>query len=44
MELLGIENLRGSYPHQISGGQQQRVALARQLHHHQEYYYLMSHL
>ena len=29
MELLGIENLRGSYPHQISGGQQQRVALAR---------------
>ena len=28
MELLGIENLRGSYPHQISGGQQQRVALA----------------
>jgi len=29
MELLGIENLRESYPHQISGGQQQRVALAR---------------
>ena len=29
MEVLGIENLREFYPHQISGGQQQRVALAR---------------
>ncbi len=29
MQLLGIANLKDSYPHQISGGQQQRVALAR---------------
>ncbi|MCI0401617.1 MAG: ABC transporter ATP-binding protein [Gammaproteobacteria bacterium] len=28
-KLLGIENIRTQYPHQISGGQQQRVALAR---------------
>ena len=29
MQLLGIADLKDSYPHQISGGQQQRVALAR---------------
>lgn len=29
MALLGIADLRDSYPHQISGGEQQRTALAR---------------
>ena len=29
LELINLESLRKSYPHQLSGGQQQRVALAR---------------
>jgi putative spermidine/putrescine transport system ATP-binding protein len=31
LELVGIEQFAGRYPHQLSGGQQQRVALARAL-------------
>ena len=31
LELAGIPELAGRYPHEISGGQQQRVALARAL-------------
>ncbi len=30
-ELIGLQEVRGRYPHQLSGGQQQRVALARAL-------------
>lgn len=29
LELVGLENLAGRYPHELSGGQQQRAALAR---------------
>jgi iron(III) transport system ATP-binding protein len=29
LQLVGLEDLEGRYPHQLSGGQQQRVALAR---------------
>jgi iron(III) transport system ATP-binding protein len=31
LELVGLTELAGRYPHQLSGGQQQRVALARAL-------------
>ncbi|AGB40778.1 ABC-type spermidine/putrescine transport system, ATPase component [Halobacteroides halobius DSM 5150] len=31
LKLIGLEELKNRYPHQISGGQQQRVALARAL-------------
>jgi len=31
LELVGLTQHRGKYPHQLSGGQQQRVALARAL-------------
>ncbi|HVL84801.1 MAG TPA: ABC transporter ATP-binding protein [Pseudonocardia sp.] len=31
LELVGLGNRGGSFPHQLSGGQQQRVALARAL-------------
>ncbi|KXS45359.1 MULTISPECIES: ABC transporter ATP-binding protein [unclassified Candidatus Frackibacter] len=31
LKLIGLEELRERYPHQISGGQQQRVALVRAL-------------
>jgi len=31
LELVGLTDLAGRYPHQLSGGQQQRVALARAL-------------
>jgi iron(III) transport system ATP-binding protein len=31
LEMLGLEDLAGRYPHELSGGQQQRVALARSL-------------
>lgn len=31
LELVGLKNEGGKYPHEISGGQQQRVALARAL-------------
>jgi iron(III) transport system ATP-binding protein len=31
LELVGLSDLAGRYPHQLSGGQQQRVALARAL-------------
>ena len=31
LEMLGLEEMAGRYPHQLSGGQQQRVALARAL-------------
>ena len=31
LELTGLADLAGRYPHQLSGGQQQRVALARAL-------------
>ena len=31
LELVGLGDRSGSYPHQLSGGQQQRVALARAL-------------
>ena len=31
LELVGLGDRGGSYPHQLSGGQQQRVALARAL-------------
>lgn len=29
LELVGLEDLAGRYPHELSGGQQQRVAIAR---------------
>jgi len=29
LELVGIEEKRGAYPHELSGGQQQRVSVAR---------------
>src|SRR5690606_37001457 len=31
LELVGLDNVARSYPHELSGGQQQRVALARAL-------------
>ncbi|AZA12308.1 ABC transporter ATP-binding protein [Corynebacterium gerontici] len=31
LDMVGLSNLAGRYPHQLSGGQQQRVALARAL-------------
>ncbi|MFN7087626.1 MAG: ABC transporter ATP-binding protein [Burkholderiales bacterium] len=31
LEIVGLEQLGGHYPHELSGGQQQRVALARAL-------------
>jgi iron(III) transport system ATP-binding protein len=31
LELVGLSDLSGRYPHELSGGQQQRVALARSL-------------
>jgi len=31
LEMLGLEQMAGRFPHQLSGGQQQRVALARAL-------------
>lgn len=31
LELVGLQELKKAYPHEISGGQQQRVALARAL-------------
>lgn len=31
LETVGLEAVRGRYPHELSGGQQQRVALARAL-------------
>jgi iron(III) transport system ATP-binding protein len=31
LDKVGLQHLRGRYPHQLSGGQQQRVALARAL-------------
>jgi iron(III) transport system ATP-binding protein len=31
LEKVGLQQMRGRYPHQMSGGQQQRVALARAL-------------
>lgn len=31
LEMVGLDRLRGRYPHELSGGQQQRVALARSL-------------
>src|SRR4029450_5663517 len=31
LEKVGLQQMRGRYPHQLSGGQQQRVALARAL-------------
>ena len=31
LELIGLANRGGRYPHELSGGQQQRVALARAL-------------
>ena len=31
LELVGLSELEGRYPHELSGGQQQRVALARAL-------------
>jgi putative spermidine/putrescine transport system ATP-binding protein len=31
LDLVGLRDLAGRYPHQLSGGQQQRVALARAL-------------
>jgi spermidine/putrescine transport system ATP-binding protein len=31
LEMLGLEEMAGRFPHQLSGGQQQRVALARAL-------------
>src|SRR6478609_7281186 len=31
LQLLGLEELEGRYPHQLSGGQRQRVAIARAL-------------
>ena len=31
LEMLGLHEMAGRYPHQLSGGQQQRVALARAL-------------
>ncbi len=31
LELIGMSQLKGRYPHELSGGQQQRIALARAL-------------
>src|SRR5690606_2766221 len=31
LEVVGLSDRRGQYPHQLSGGEQQRVALARAL-------------
>ncbi|KAB7705307.1 ATP-binding cassette domain-containing protein [Bacillus aerolatus] len=31
LELVGLQEKKGAYPHELSGGQQQRVALARSL-------------
>ncbi len=31
LQLLGLQDMAGRYPHELSGGQQQRVALARSL-------------
>ena len=31
LQLVGLEDMAGRYPHELSGGQQQRVALARAL-------------
>jgi iron(III) transport system ATP-binding protein len=31
LELLGLQELKGRYPHELSGGQRQRLALARAL-------------
>lgn len=31
LQMMGLENRMGYYPHQLSGGQQQRVAIARAL-------------
>ncbi len=31
LELVGLDDMAGRYPHELSGGQQQRVALARAL-------------
>ena len=38
LELVGLGDKGGNYPHQLSGGQQQRVALARALAVHPRFY------